>query len=500
MILRELGSRKIRESSTGGQLIRIWNSSAVSQQQNSGGFLESIVNGALRFGNFLISGAISLISFSFTKLWTWIVQGVQFVYNFNWQISDEAIDKQIEGLWNSFGGILGGAVGRSIGWIGCGMVPSAVVFAFNQSLGTYLLKQVGEQAIDELLDAASDVINAGFRMASQAAFLWLYKDIRRALKDPNNPIGIALRGVVGNEAIDTWGKGETWSMAKAVEEKIEKIPSAFWRNFTEEGFEEGTEACIEAGYAFAGGLDAWLAMQQMQNNSVLGPDRTIEITPDRSVPDERIVLSGPEAVMRPTVVSVLATHQMLGNRDVGVLIGTPVDEYVTPQFQERYLIFEFKEKERPPWVMPDGKRARKRQVTIPDVKRGLSWDKIKLAAKQYTSGGRLVTAKLNNGRQVQVYANNENEGLRKVEELLVLSTAEVVPNGVRDSGYTRPSVRKNQQQKPYIVYPSKAVLVWRRRSADLEGRADLSDGLWDEQKIEIDLWPDSEPADLEPLG
>ncbi|MEG4318122.1 MULTISPECIES: hypothetical protein, partial [unclassified Microcoleus] len=209
--------------------------------------------------------------------------------------------------------------------------------------------------------------------------------------------------------------------------------------------------------------------------------------------------SGPEAVLRPAVVQVMATHQMLGNRDVGVLInGTPVDDYVRPNFQERYLIFEFKEKERPPWVMGDGKRARKRQVTVPDVKRGINWDKLKLAAKRYTSGQRLVTAQLNNGRQMQVYANTENEGKGKIEELLALSTAEIVPNGIRDSGYTNPTTQRKQQ--PYIVYPSKAVLVWRKRSQDLEGRTDLSDRVWDEERIEIDLWVDSEPENLPPLG
>ncbi|MEG4322558.1 MULTISPECIES: hypothetical protein, partial [unclassified Microcoleus] len=209
--------------------------------------------------------------------------------------------------------------------------------------------------------------------------------------------------------------------------------------------------------------------------------------------------SGPEAVLRPAVVQVMATHQMLGNRDVGVLInGTPVDDYVRPQFQERYLVVEFKERQQPPWVMSDGKRARKRQITIPDVKRGLTWEKIKLAAKLYTSGQRLVTAQLNNGRQMQVYATSENEGLQKIEELLALSTAEIVPNGVRDSGYTNPTARRRQQ--PFIVYPSKAVLVWRRRSQDLEGRSDLSDRVWDEQRIEFDLWLGEEPINLPPLG
>lgn len=478
MILKDLASRKIRSSSTGGNLIRTWSASAITTQ-NNGGFLETVINGAIRFGNFLISGIASVISFSFTKLWSWIVSGVQFIYNFNWNISDTAIDKQIQGLWNSFGGILGGAVGRAIGWLGCGVVPAATVFSFNQSLGTHLLKEVGEQALDEMLDAASEVINAGFRMGTQATFLWLYKDVRRALKDPNNVFGQGLRAVLGSKTIDNWGSGESWTIAKAVEETIEKIPDAFWRNFTEEMLEEGSEACIEAGFAVAGGIDAFLAQQAMQDNSVLGPDRTVEITPDRSAPDERIILTGSEAVLRPTIVSVLATHQMLDNRDVGVLInGTPTDDYITPGVQERQLFIEFREKTAPPWKMPSGKRARCREITIPDIKRGLTWDEIKLAAKQYTSGQRLVTARLNNGRQMQCYASTENEGLQKIKELLVLSTAEILPNGARDSGYINPTPRR--RSLPYLVYPCKAVLTWKRRAADLQGREDIAGNIWEE--------------------
>jgi hypothetical protein len=498
MILRELGSRKFRESSTGGNLIRTWSASATTTS-GGGGFLETIFNGALRFGNFLISGIASLVSFSFTKLWSWIVSGVQFIYNFDWNISDTAIDKQIEGLWNSFGGILGGSVGRAIGWIGCGLVPAATVFSFNQSMGAYLLKEVGEQALDEMLDAASEVINAGFRMGTQATFLWLYKDVRRALKDPSNPFGVALRGVMGDKQVDNWGTGESWTIAKAVEEKIESIPSTFWRNFAEEAFEEGTEACIEAGFAVAGGIDAWLAQQAMQQNSVLGSDRTVEIVPDRSAPDERIILSGPEAVLRPTIVNVMATHQMLGSRDVGILInGTPVDDTIRPGTQERRLMIEFKEKTAPPWVMPDGKRARRRQITIFDIKRGLTWEEVKLAAKQYTSGQRLVNAQLDNGHQMQCYGSTENEALQKIKELLKLSTAEILPNGVRDSGYVDPTTRR--RELPYLVYPAKAVLVWKKRSPNLDGREDLNGRIWTEERIEFDLWPDREPVGIEPLG
>jgi hypothetical protein len=498
LVLGDLASRKIRESSTGGALIRTWVASPTVTSSNKG-LLENLWDGASRFIGFLVSGAVQLLSFSWTKLWGWIVGGVTFIANFNWNITDEDINQQIEGLWNSFAGILGSAAGRAIGWIGCGLVPAAAIMTFNESLATHLLKEVGEQAIDELLDAAAEVVQAGFRMGVQTSFLWLYKNVRRALKDPNNPFGMALRGIVGGKTVDEWGKGESWTIASSIENKIESIPSTFWRNFAEEGSEEGTEACIEAGYAIAGGIDAFLAEQAIANNNILGTERIVEITPDRTVPGERIVLSGREAVLGPNIVSTLATHQMFRNRDVGVLInGSPTDEYIRPGVVERRLIIEFKEKPTPPWVMPDGKRARKRQITIFDIKRGLTWEEVKLAAKPYSSGQTLITAQLDNKQQMQAYGATANAALRKIEELLKVSTAELLPKGARESSYVEATARR--QKLPYIVYPSKAVLIWKRKSSDLTGREDLAGDLWDEQTIAFDLWPESEPANLPNLG
>ena len=498
LVLGDLASRKIRESSTGGTLIRAWSTNPTTNSDDKG-FLENLWDGGSRFIGFLVSGAVQLLSFSWTKLWSWIVGGVTFITNFNWNVSDEDISKQIEGLWNSFGGILGSAAGRAIGWIGCGLVPAAAIMTFNESLAIHLLKEVGEQAIDEMLDAAAEVVQAGFRMGVQTSFLWLYKNVRRALKDPNNPFGMALRGIVGGKTVDEWGKGESWTIASSIENAIESIPNTFLKNFVEEAWEEGTEACIEAGYAIAGGIDAFLAEQAISNSNVLGTERIVEITPDRTVPEERIVLSGREGVLGPNIVSVLATHQMFKNREVGVLInGSPTDEYIRPGVVERRMIIEFKEKPTPPWVMPDGKRARKRQITIFDIKRGLTWEEIKLAAQPYSTGQVLITAQLDNKQQMQAYGANANSALRKIEELLKLSTAELLPNGIRESGYVDATPRR--QALPYIVYPSKAVLVWKKKSTDLTGREDLAGNLWDEQTIEFDLWPENEPANLPNLG
>jgi hypothetical protein len=99
---------------------------------------------------------------------------------------------------------------------------------------------------------------------------------------------------------------------------------------------------------------------------------------------------------------------------------------------------------------------------------------------------------------MQCYAGTENEGLQKIKELLKLSTAELLPNGVRDSGYLDPTARR--RELPYLVYPSKAVLVWKKRLPDLEGREDTAGQTWTEQRIAFDLWPENAPADLPLLG
>jgi hypothetical protein len=51
LILKDLASRRIRANSTGGQLIRTWSASAITTTSN-GGLLDTIFNGAVRFGNF----------------------------------------------------------------------------------------------------------------------------------------------------------------------------------------------------------------------------------------------------------------------------------------------------------------------------------------------------------------------------------------------------------------------------------------------------------------
>jgi hypothetical protein len=59
LVLGDLASRKIRETSTGGALIRTWSTSPTVSSSNKG-FLENLWDGASRFVGFLISEPFSL--------------------------------------------------------------------------------------------------------------------------------------------------------------------------------------------------------------------------------------------------------------------------------------------------------------------------------------------------------------------------------------------------------------------------------------------------------
>jgi hypothetical protein len=162
------------------------------------------------------------------------------------------------------------------------------------------------------------------------------------------------------------------------------------------------------------------------------------------------------------------------------------------------MIIEFKEKPTLPWVMPDGKRARRttdnhfRRKARTYVGRSQISDQ---ALQQRSSINYCTVRQQAADASLRGYSEFSSA---KIEELLKLSTAELLPNGVRESGYVEATPRR--QALPYIVYPSKAVLVWQKKSTDSTGREDLAGHLWDEQTIEFDLWPENEPPNLPNLG
>lgn len=508
--LANSASRIVRREVTGGNITRVFDStSRFSGGEEGGEILAIAASWGRKFVGFIanvLGSILSLIDFSFSKLWSWIVAAGQFLYNFNINITDQEIDTQIQNLWNSVGGILGGITGQAFGWLACGIVPSAAIFVFNEPLGAYLLKEVGEEALSELTASLGSALQQTTSKAVTISGLWLYKNIRRGLKNPNNPFGQFLRAKLGDEKIDAWGESGTdaWSFAGQVEKKVESIPNEWFREFVEEFLEEAGESCIEAGYAVAGGLDAWFAQQAQQRESVLGQDRVVEVTPNREIPEESFVLAGSEELVRQQLTTMLGQHRLLEERDVGQITGLEYDDLLGRLNPLEFaLVIQWYDKEHPPYESKRHRRAIKRQLTIPSVVRSkIDWKTIKIAAEPFMTGSITCTAKLSDGRRLKLRAASENGAKRKLQQLLTLSTAEVVGRLTFQTEDYLVGGEENDRRPPTVtVYPAFCTIINQQKlsKTDQRGRRHADGETYRNLKARIRLYPEKEPPETKEI-
>jgi hypothetical protein len=267
--LTSLGSRiarskiGIRKVSTGTELVK---------KDSNGNALERIFNLGLKLVKSLLSGLVNLLvsglNLGWAFVWGAIVNSVTFLSNFDWNISDKELDRQTKAAWLAFYSSAGGFLGNAAGWAVCGILPGAVMFYFNEAAALYVLKEVGEEALDEIAGNAAVLIRLLFNAAARSLFVYAFKAIRNKYfpRDKNN--------------------NKPWILSQKIEEKIESIPNEITRTIVEEAYDEFFDSCVEAGYVLANAMDSYNALQKVANRQVLGAERIVEIDLDRKAADE----------------------------------------------------------------------------------------------------------------------------------------------------------------------------------------------------------------------
>ena len=323
-----LESRGIRASIVNAG-VRIFKAASEDKNEDEdGNLLGWLWNAATRFVG-LIGDALQLVAFSFSSLWGLIVSTVQYIWNFNWQITDKSIDEQIQATFAQLAGVAGGTLGNLIGYLGCGALPGATVLVFNAPLGKYILKNVVEEMAEEFIGNLANLIRLTFVSGMQSLILWGFKNVRKLIK-ANNDLVRALFGDKAADIVKAWGEegNKPWSFAQAVEQKVESIQNKALQNFVEEFLEESWEGCVEAGYVVAGAADTFLAQEKLAQEvfPILGEEKIIQVTPNRANEEEKIILSGSQTLLKPVITQTLANHQLIANRDVGIVYHTEPDK------------------------------------------------------------------------------------------------------------------------------------------------------------------------------
>lgn len=300
----DLKSRAIRSSI--GKRIYSFTGGGLKKDEN-GGILGSIFGGLAKFAGFLLGGLLKLVSsiitWSISAVWGLFCAGVQFFWTFEWNTPDDQLDQSLQTAWEAFGGVLGGAVGNTLGNLvvaGGG----ATLFCFNEPMGLYVLKAIGEEALEEAANQAANVIRAAAPLAARWLFNTCFKKIRTAMG--LNPDSVYMtdaqmieeiiagrmtraqmdKNKAGRDALKAERK--PWSFAKAFEEWKESIDDKFVQNFIEEAFDEFFDAIVDMGYVAASAVDGFIASHKLGHQASTGATQqgTVEITFDRSLDDE----------------------------------------------------------------------------------------------------------------------------------------------------------------------------------------------------------------------
>lgn len=292
--IANLASRATRLASTQGQSIRRVATTATAREDDGEGGFFDIFNGALKFGASLLStvmGGLSFLAFSFSKLWGQVVGGALFLWNFNWNITDKQIDEQIKQAEIALASTKGSLAGQALGFTVCGLLPAATIAVFNEALALYIIKEVGEEAVEEIAGSLTSLISLQFKQVVRTSFFALFKNYRTLFRGAARSIaqGLVSVGQLDQKSVDKMEKkrNEPWSFSNAKDEQIEAISSPIDKAYWEEFWDEFQDSCIEAGFVVASSTDGFFALQKMATQAALGEEHIVEIQPIRSL-DEAV--------------------------------------------------------------------------------------------------------------------------------------------------------------------------------------------------------------------
>ncbi|MGL4485383.1 MAG: hypothetical protein ACRCUS_10555 [Anaerovoracaceae bacterium] len=295
---------------------------------------------------------------------------------------------------------------------------------------------------------------------------------------------------------DKWGKsGQPWTIAGKVEDAIQSIPNQGVRVFAEslldEFVDELTECLFEAVYIIQRTYNDDAAVNNLQNGNYWeAPELIVDVRPN--VESKEIVrVTAPSIVLlKERVNNTLADAEIIANRDMGLLIGQPAQDFLSTTPLRRQLVFTYRNVNSPPWRDAQGKPAKTVTITVPDVKLGLNWQQLKLLARPFNWGKYRAKADLANGRQMVVFGSSPGEAKSTLMDFHSLCTSEILSLNITEEDYKKnPGLYK----QPTQVFVQEATLLVRRDNVGQGQNYSTGQQLTDDVQ-QIILWTDTQPA------
>ena len=444
------GSYGVRQQSTGGTGIRQIQS--FNTLTSTGGFFQNLFDS---FKGFIINAGKligNMLKFSATQIVDWFREAVEFVYEFNWDISDEQINQQIRQQWNSFETRVFGILGRSIGSLLSVGIGSAIAFYINPLLAKLLLAQISDDLFLELIGDLSSLMQQGLRSIAVAGFLSTYKSARQLVKKAyRNPRikAIALKMGIKPDAIESWGDKEVkdWSFSRRRDDFIESIENDQLQNNIQEFFDEAADGFWDTASSMANIWDA------MQFQSQREEPQTVIYQPDRSQSEE-FYLHGTSDQILNQAISVNNTLEAINNRDIGHYVVTEDDQPIVTN-NGIAIEFVFLHTVDSPYSKASKKHFAKAQLIVPNIdKSKFTWEKLEelFRPNAFTDGDFRGEFDLENGRKLVTRGATKRECEQMAEKFLQLTKLKLVgtPQYIERDGATTSRWAPRRKQLMYL--------------------------------------------------
>jgi hypothetical protein len=220
---------------------------------------------------------------------------------------------------------------------------------------------------------------------------------------------------------------------------------------------------------------------------------------------ERIILSGPEKILRAVIPLTMATHTLIRNRDIGCWVGERLEALTRAAPQPLSLTVFFHNNRVPPFIRKKDVRHVRAECTIPILKpESADWHIIKAACggvEGYTWGSWMITAKLclpdgENIHWMKLYSGTKSGGKAQLESLASLSRCQILKMDASDQGIGGTKAQDKSIQKISTqVFPSYFCLFNQKKvQSDAKGYGSLA-GIYSRADARINLWPPTEPPD-----
>ena len=439
--------------------------------------------------------------FRYTEIFSFLVRSSTALTTFDWNATDKELRAKYKEMNEDMAGTWGAVFGRGIG--------SATAIALGGSTALMLPKISGARLAQKVMEAGSD-----------AAREELIDELGDAMRETKGKVGtmLALEGFIkyrqlikkvplplleqfyGKETaywiINGWGEpgGDSYKIAQGIDEKIEGIKNSVIQEFVREALDGFGDAFIDTGFVIAQEFDESLRQYQLGRARLQDPE-VIEVFPNEENPDERYVLEGDtQEQIEENIQQIINTHRVMQSRDVGQIVASSIDSYRSSPILRKLEII-FKSVLRPPFMHSNGDRALEKVVSIPNVKKNISWQKIKTTFGNgniaFNAGDRWAVLKFKGSRRylkVQLDDISINTAETTLKEWSELSELEYDPP-VRVNDYQG---QTSQQRRPSTpMYAVSARLI--HTNIDINGRIQRSF-----PKIyDFDLWRDDPPPNFD---